>query len=51
MVEVILDLDEETCKMLEEIFAWDKKSESGFLSEMIEKNYSQIKDNVEQGNC
>jgi len=51
MVEVSLDLDEEICKMLKEISEWDKKSENEFLSEMIEKNYSQIKDNVEQDNC
>jgi len=45
MVEVILDLNEETCKMLEEISEWDNKSEDELLSELIEKKYLGINDN------
>jgi len=48
MVEVSVDLDEETCKMLKEISEWDKKSENEFLSEMIEKKYLGINDNYKK---
>ncbi len=42
MVEVSFDLDEETCKILEEIAKYENKSENEVVSETIEMLYSRI---------